>query len=226
MHFSRVPSFKPKPKEKRIVPFDSTVFDALADEMGASAYLPTNRHKRYFSVKGLQGAATVRKKVYIDRDLLGQLSEGQSLAIVAHEFIHLRSRDGRYRFRHLTLPIYLAILAFLFLPGVIARFTRIPPVFGSVWVLLLITLGVWIYGLWVLLVVTNAKTFRNQETRCDLEALQFVTGEDLIAALAKADSMTTSKERRRWRYRILSRTYPPLEERFHKIRQSGVPAPT
>jgi len=196
------------------VAFASPEFDRLAERMGSLTYLDPDTRKRYYKIDRMKGAASYKRRVYFGARLFESLTEGERLALAAHEFSHLRNRDGRYRYWRITAPIELILLA-----SVGLAFYQ-----GSqaVWLALLLSFPLWGYALRAALMLSHAKALKAQELRCDQEAVKYTKAQDLLEGLKKSRAFMTPRELRSWGFKIASRTYPSDEERYQAIIKAGL----
>ncbi len=180
--------------------------------MGALPFLDHNPHQRYFTAKGKFSGISTKSRVFFGTPLFGELTDDERLALVAHEFVHIRERDTRFKFRYQFLPFCFFLTCFFVVPYFL----------GSAFTLLravaLLASPLWGYLFWVGSIVLVSGRYRRMELRCDEVAVSFVSGAALITALEKADKMFGPEEKRRLWYRIQARTYPKPEERYRAIR--------
>ena len=196
--------------------FASPELDSLAQRMGAEPYLVSNRAKRYFKVRGLPGAASSKNRVFFGAEIYERFTEGKRLAVAAHEFVHIRERDTRYRFRHQALPddavLLVAVLVFGIAIETQFMFAALVVLLGSAFSF---------PALQVVLYWANSKTYREMELRCDREAIKFVDAQDLIDVLKESRALIPPRLRRGLRYKLASWAYPDIDERYEAIRRAA-----
>ena len=202
----------------RLTAFDSPELDALADRMGASRFLWSDVHRRYFKTQKGILASTTGRAVRFGAVLYEMMTPEQRLAVAGHEFVHVRERDPLHNFVYLRLPplvVWAAVWIWAFFQ---------PDPWFEILILLLYTPVAVFYGpFWLKLLA--AKHFREVELRCDSVAAQYIDGEALISALQLSDSMFNPPSvKNTRRYRNLSKLYPTLEERAEAIRRSTAAA--
>jgi Zn-dependent protease with chaperone function len=149
--------------------------------------------------------------VLFDANYLDELQPDELLAVGAHEFTHINQRHGTKRLLRIYLPIVIiwiivqwSVLNFLGI-GLIALF--------SVPLSFIILLVVSFY--------VNAKWFRQQETECDLGAVELDYGEAMISALNKLNKLRPANEKSLL-YRLMPKTYPRLEQRIYDIQAAMI----
>lgn len=209
--------------KKKARPFDSAQLDDLAQRMNVQSLLKKDVHRRYYTAKtGRVGAMSSSDVIIFDSKLRPELTDAELLALGAHEFKHLTENHQMERFWRMDLPaIALPLLGWILLFAYTSRFILLTST--TVLPLLLLTL-IPASIPWVIVGVAsrfaNAGWHRQQETICDLAAVEYADGEALISALGKIDRMYPIKNRKTMYYRINSRLYPSDEQRAFDIRNA------
>jgi Zn-dependent protease with chaperone function len=192
--------------------FESRELDALAERIGIVAMLSPNPSKRYFLSKWRTAGNTILNRIVFGERYWAMLTAGERLAVCAHEFIHVRERDSRWKLTHTGLPSVAAALAVaIALYYALGRLALV-----SVFLAVL----AWILALSVTSSL-NLGNNRRMELRCDTEAAKFVDPASLVASLQVADSLVSLEVKEGRAYRRLSRSYPTIEERIRAIRAVG-----
>ena len=211
---------------KRAEPFDSVPLDSLAETIGASSYLVSNIHRRYFRCKSLPaGAVSFKNKIKFDARFLSSLSEDELCAIGAHEFTHLRERHRAKKIQRILLP-QLIVLLLAWLAVFVFAIVDVRSHFVlSKSVLIALAIVAALPALFVtalsliILGFTNARWLRSLETTCDFAAARIGRGEELISALQKLNKLYPMKQSGIL-YRLAPKFYPPLETRITNIRNA------
>ena len=203
-------------------PFQSDQLDKLADAMQIPEILQQDRLKRYFRVSFLQdGCLSYIDRIFFDAEYLNALLPEELLAAGAHEFTHIKERDGRKLFYR----IFGFAIAIAFLIGciVFVDFELLKPLLffsnsgkgvSSLFAGALSYLPAWLVSFYV-----NAKWNRQRETESDRNAVTFANGEAMISALTKLSKLHPKKAKR-FKSRFLPLTYPTLDQRINDIRSA------
>ena len=199
-------------------PFPSESLDNLADAMQVTKILRAKKLERYYNVGFLAvGGMAFLDRIFFDSRFLQVLLPDELLAVAAHEFTHLKKKDGTKKFFRLTAPAAIvgALMGFLVFSN-FASIDSIPLVgsLGEVVSSLFVTI---FFGFFVLVacLYVNANWLRQQETECDLSSVKFLNGEPMIQALIKLNNL---RPRRITRLeRLLPKIYPTIEQRINNI---------
>jgi Zn-dependent protease with chaperone function len=138
--------------------------------------------------------------------------------VAAHEFTHLKKRHGVKKFFRLTVPmatvgVVIGLFAFY-------NFTFMDqiPLVGNLGKVVVSLLAALFFGFVTLIAAfhVNAKWLRQQETICDLSAVEYLNGESMVTAVIKLNNL---RPRRNTRVeRLLPKIYPSIEQRIDDIR--------
>jgi len=86
-------------------PFRSSELDSLAERMSVSSLLSVNAGERYFLTRAKNAVAIcVGSKILFGERYYSSLTEGQRLAVAAHEFGHVLG-DAAERRKRLAVPV-------------------------------------------------------------------------------------------------------------------------
>ena len=192
----------------RAKPLASPELDALAERMGILAWLSPNPGRRYFLSKWNAAGASILGRVVFGERYWSMLTEDERLAVCAHEFIHIRHRDSRWRLTHIGLPsIGAAVIAASIASYALGQFV-LPSVILAVFA--------WFLAAYAFTTL-NLSNSRRMELRCDTEAAKAVSPSSLVTSLRIADSLISQKVKNGRSDRRPSRSYPTLEERVNAI---------
>ncbi|MDA4119781.1 MAG: M48 family metalloprotease [Thaumarchaeota archaeon] len=200
-------------------PFASAELDALADHMSVSGMLSRNPGDRWFRGPGIT-AYTRGSRVVFGFELDKKLNDAQKLAVAAHELIHVRERDARHAFWHIDLPaIATGTAAFVLFATWL--YLVLPPYTVPVVAMLGLVVGGFAWVCALVVFRTLAKPWRRKtELRCDVMAVAFVDGDDLLAALRLLDTLLTPKLKRKIAYKLWKSEYPVTYVREAAIRKT------
>ena len=203
-------------------PFPSESLDNLADAMQVTKILRAKKLKRYYNVGFLAvGGMAFLDRIFFDSRFLQLLLPDELLAVAAHEFTHLKKKDGTKKFFRLTAPAAIvgALMGFLAYSN-FASIDSIPFV-GSLGEVVSSLFATIFFGFFALVagLYVNAKWLRQQETECDLSSVKFLNGEPMIQALIKLNNL---RPRRMTRLeRLLPKIYPTIEQRINNINEAA-----
>lgn len=199
---------------RRLEPFDSPQLDELAKRMGVLNRL--NKKQRYFFSRRPYSAFSFPGGIAFGKWYWDSLDDGERMAIAAHEFSHIKSKDGIRRFLRIGMPSFVITLAIMIAIASILPYSASAAVLEDAGVALG-TAFVFVC-VFTLTSLINAPWRRRTELNCDADAAKYANGEDLIRALSLWESVIGEKARKTIRYRILSRYYPTLAQRTETIR--------
>ncbi len=174
-------------------------FEELRERMGIRADVRLRLFKSSLLKTALLGGL-IRPTVFVNEDLLSELSEGEIRSILAHELAHYMGGD-LIRYVSYSLLVYLVLL----LTGEAVTVTGLARGSGAVTPVVMIV-G-FVTALFIFLVLV-----RRRETRADLVAASFTNPDDLISALIKIHGMRRSPS--------FLPTHPSLEDRIEAIRRA------
>lgn len=212
---------------RRARAFESDDFDSLVERMSVLQMMKASPADRWFKVQSLGGALATSSKdrVFFDMRAYDALTGSQRLAVAAHELTHIKQRDSRHQQRHVAIPGYLAWGAsfLLYLELMLRALPPGPPAEASSIIAVLAFVAssfTWLACLVVLLLV-NGGWRRAAELRCDLGAVAFTSGEDMIGALRVQEGLLSPELKKSVRYRMNNRLYryPSFREREEAIRR-------
>ena len=199
-------------------PFPSESLDNLADAMQVTKILRAKKLERYYNVGFLAvGGMAFLDRIFFDSRFLQLLLPDELLAVAAHEFTHLKKKDGTKKFFRLTAPAAIvgALMGFLAYSN-FASIDSIPFV-GSLGEVVSSLFATIFFGFFALVagLYVNAKWLRQQETECDLSSVKFLNGEPMIQALIKLNNLRPRRmpQLERW----LPKVYPTIEQRINDI---------
>ena len=187
--------------------FGSEELDLLADRMNVSGLLSRNRNDRYFKTKGRTMALSLGSKVVVGSRFYDRLTADQRLALVAHEFVHIREGDNRFRLKNVLGATVAGAIALLLVSYVGTGSVLLSSFIASVGCL--VTLSI--------VTRVNTERYREMELRCDRIAASYTDGEALITTLRIIESTVSPKIKRSWAYRRAARAYPTLDQRITAI---------
>lgn len=205
-------------------PFASGELDELAIRMSVLGRLGKDPKDRWFKGPGLTAYAVGRRVVFgVQFD--EKLNDAQRRAVAAHELVHIREGDARKGFWRVTVP---SVVAFFIAFTLSARwfYAMLPlyllsPDATIVILALAVIVGLVIFGLGEFFFRILAKPWRRRmELRCDVLAVPFIDGNELIAALGIQDTLLTPSLRRKVTYRLWKGEYPTTEARAEAIREA------
>ena len=192
----------------RSQPFESVALDRLAENMHATSILKKEKLKRYFKSRILPvGCLAYSDALVFNSNFYDGLLPEEVLAVGAHEFNHMRKGHVARRLPRTVLPA-------LILAVVVGYLSWVNDLDRGLFTVLTVVLSFLFFE--VTSIYVNAKWFRQQETECDLSALEFVDGEAVISVLAKLSPQKTSKLMNRLS-KILPHTHPTIEQRIQDV---------
>lgn len=165
--------------------FKSSELDLLAESMRVSSHLSCNPGERYFLTKTNIAALSLGNKLLFGSRYYSSLTEGQRLAVAAHEFGHVLE-DGGERMRRLVVPA-VAISVLFALAVVVGTGSTIALMFASL-------LG--FTGAVAALSTIDSDHYLKHEMSCDRLAASFADGEALVQAIHVAESLRNAKTNR------------------------------
>jgi len=165
--------------------FESPELDSLAESMSVSDLLSSNAEERYFLTKTNVAALSFGNKLLFGARYYSNLTEGQRLAVAAHEFGHVLA-DGGERRERLVVPLVavstlLALVVFLGTGSTIAL------------------TGASVLGLLAALVARSSAgsgRYLRREMSCDKLATSFADGDALVQAIHLAESLRSASRSR------------------------------
>jgi Zn-dependent protease with chaperone function len=166
-------------------PFESPEFDLLAERMNAASLLERNPKRRYYKTNDILLAMSLGNKVLFAKEFHDSLSADQKLAILAHEFGHIRDGDNRNRARE---ALRLGLLALAILPVVYLMTGSL--VLGSV------SSSIAFLSTLELARIMSRGRHEEMETRCDKVAVTYVGPGPLEGSLALAETFLVRGKRR------------------------------
>jgi Zn-dependent protease with chaperone function len=165
--------------------FSSPEFDSLASRMDADRYLDRNREERYFMTKDRVLALSLGNKVLFGKAFHDSLSREQRLAVLAHEFSHIRDGDNRYKAKKVIQRSFLALTAMLILPYALTGSLILSALASSLAFLIALELSA----------LLNRMKYNEMEVRCDKVAVSYLGGRALEESLVIAQSYIHRKGR-------------------------------
>ena len=201
----------------RAQPFESETLDRLAETMKVTPILKKEKLGRYYKrAPFARGCASYPDAILFDAKYFDMLSPNEVLAVGAHEFNHIKKKHPVKTMNRTLLPAiligvliggfsiinYLAVQTLGSLLNNLDRLTNIasPPVLIALFVL-------------VVSFYFNSKLFRQQETECDLSAVEYADGEAMISALIKFRKRFPKLSLDAKLSKLMPHTYPTHEQR-------------
>jgi len=144
------------------------------------------------------------KHVFISSYLLNNLNEEENLAVIAHEFAHIKNKHVKKSMFLFGVPFWIALNIFLIIP--IFEFSKD------------ITLTLQLVVIWIP-IISNMILFpvlrRKFETQADLDAAKYVGKNSLISALNKLSelSLMPKKVSSLW-----GLSHPSISKRIEKLK--------
>lgn len=157
-------------------------------------------------------------RVFFDSKFLEILLPDELQAVAAHEFTHIKKRHGIKKFFRLTVPMAtVGVVIGLF---VFSNFTLMDqiPIVGNLGKVVVSLLAALFFGFFTLIAAfrINAKWLRQQETICDLSAVEYLNGESMVTAVIKLNNLRPKRNTRL--EQLLPKIYPTIEQRINDIR--------
>jgi hypothetical protein len=165
--------------------FKSSELDSLAESMSVSSRLSSDAGERYFLTKTNVAALSFGNKLLFGARYYSTLTEGQRLAVAAHEFGHVLG-DGGERMRRLVFPA-VAISVLFALAVVVGTGSTLALIFAS-------ALG--FTGAVAALSTIDSDHYLKHEMSCDKLAASFADGEALVQAIHVAESLRNARTSR------------------------------
>jgi hypothetical protein len=165
--------------------FKSSELDSLAESMSVSSHLSSNAGERYFLTKTNVAALSFGNKLLFGARYYASLTEGQRLAVAAHEFGHVLG-DGGERMRRLVFPAVAVSVLFAF-AVVVGTGSILALIFAS-------ALG--FTGAVAALSTIDSDHYLRHEMSCDRLATSFADGEALVQAIHVAESLRNARTSR------------------------------
>jgi Zn-dependent protease with chaperone function len=204
-------------------PFESEALDRLAETMKATPVLNKGALSRYYKVRSFYGGCvSYQDALVFDAKYYDSLTPDELLAVGAHEYNHIIKTHVIKRTARLLLPtLVIAALIGYLVANNYALISSIP-------ILSNLNRGLFsalATGLSLLLVLDacfylNASWLRQQETECDLSAVEFANGEAMISALVKFRKLHPRKNWDVKLSKLMPQTYPTLEQRIKNIQMA------
>jgi Zn-dependent protease with chaperone function len=166
-------------------PFKSLELDSLAESMGVSDHLSSDAGERYFLTKTNVSALSFGNKLLFGGRYYSNLTDGQRLAVAAHEFGHVLG-DGGERRRRLVAPA-VAVSVLLALAVSVGTGSILALMFAS----LLGLIGAIAVGSAI-----DSDRYLRHEMSCDKLAASFADGEALVQAIHAAESLQNASAKR------------------------------
>ena len=167
-------------------PFRSAELDLLAERMSVSGHLSADPGERYFLTKAKNAAALcVGSKILFGERYYSSLTEGQRLAVAAHEFGHVLG-DGAVRRKRLAVP-FVAVSTLMALAVFLGT--------GSA-VALVCATAIGLVTASVARSSSGSEHYLRHEMSCDRLATSFVDEKALVGAIRVAESLRGSRPRR------------------------------
>jgi Zn-dependent protease with chaperone function len=165
--------------------FRSSELDSLAERMNVSGILKGDAGERYFLTKTNAAAICVGGKILFGEGYYSRLTEGQRLAVAAHEFGHVLGDDSEMRKRLLApaaaVSMLLALAVSLGTGSIVALACAA-------------ALGIaTAAALWSSL---DSERYLRHEMSCDRLAASFVDKEALVEAIQAAESLRGARKGR------------------------------
>ncbi len=176
------------------------IFNELKEKMGIKANIRLKLFKSSLMKTALLGGL-IRPTVFVNEDLLNELSDGELKSVLAHELAHYKGGD-LIRYLGYSLLMYIALL----LVG------EAIPMMGLAQAREPITLLIFVIGFLAALSIFLI-LIRGRETKADLLAASYTSPEDLINALTKIYRIKKSPS--------FLPTHPSLEKRIEAIRRAS-----
>jgi Zn-dependent protease with chaperone function len=165
--------------------FKSSELDSLAENMSVSSRLSSNAGERYFLTKTNVAAFSFGNKLLFGARYYSSLTEGQRLAVAAHEFGHVLG-DGGERMRRLVVPA-LAVSVLFALAVVVGT--------GSI-LALMFAAALGFTGAVAAFSTADSDHYLKHEMSCDKLAASFADGEALVQAIHVAESLRNASTNR------------------------------
>ncbi|MDA4132969.1 MAG: M48 family metallopeptidase [Thaumarchaeota archaeon] len=165
--------------------FKSSELDSLAENMSVSSHLSSNAGERYFLTKTNIAALSLGNKLLFGARYYSSLTEGQRLAVAAHEFGHVLG-DGGERMRRLVFPAVAVSVLFAFAVA-LGTGSTLALMFASM-------LG--FTGAVAALSTIDSDHYLKHEMSCDKIAASFADGEALVQAIHVAESLRNARTNR------------------------------
>jgi len=166
--------------------FRSSELDSLAERMSVSDHLSANAGERYFLTKAKNAAAlSVGSKILFGERYYSSLTDGQRLALAAHEFGHVLG-DGGERRKRVAVPL-VAVSMLMSLTVFLGT--------GSAIALMCATALAFVAAA-VARSTLGSAHYLKHEMSCDRLATSFVDEEALVKAIHVAESLRGSTPRR------------------------------
>ena len=201
----------------RAQPFESEALDQLAQTMNDVPLLRKEKNQRYYLSQTLAvPCISTSDAIIFNARFYYMLQPGEVLAVTAHEFSHTVKKHTRTRFSHILLPSALiAVLVGGLLavnPFSISTLSYLDdglPLVGSVIVFFALMLFVSFH--------LNSKMLRQQETECDLSALDYGYGQAMISVLAKTNTVLVQPKWQMMLNKLIPKVHPTVEQRISAI---------
>jgi hypothetical protein len=165
--------------------FKSSELDSLAESMSVSDRLSSDVGERYFLTNTNIAALSLGNKLLFGSRYYSSLTEGQRLAVAAHEFGHVLG-DGGERIRRLVVPA-VAVSVLFALAVVVGTGSIVALLFASL-------LG--FTGAVAALSTIDSDHYLKHEMTCDKLAASFADGEALVQAIHVAVSLRNARTNR------------------------------
>jgi Peptidase family M48 len=186
--------------------FESWETDLLADRMNVSHLLNKETKERYFLTRRNVKAMSFGNKILFGVRYYESLTEGQRLAVCAHEFGHILRGGG-----HLTkMRVVAPALTISLLLAIVSKAIMSSPL------LLECAFAFGFLTAFSVLSRLNSKQFIAQELGCDMLAASFVDGKALISAIQTAESTRKGMGKRSF-FPTRTTGHPMIQQRVDAI---------
>lgn len=204
-------------------PFESESLDKLAQLMSVNTTLKKDRNARYFLAKGNQSGCTaiLDGTIVFDKKYYQMLTSDEVLAIGAHEFNHLIKKHAKKKTIRFIIPSLVVLLISGILSSIMASTFDLVSNNGYFVFIGLVTVFPFLFTL-IGSCYLNARWLREQETECDLKAVEYGYSEAMISALVKIRERYPKSKWDTKLGRYLPHSYPTLEQRIQTIKKATV----
>jgi hypothetical protein len=201
-------------------PLESDAFDRLAEAMKVKSILKKEKLQRYYTSQTLPlPCISYSDTLVFNARYYSTLLPDEALAIGAHEFNHIIKKHVNKRLPRTVLPAFLTALLmgciFVLNPNLV-----IPFLFqGATGFLIFAGFAVTFSFLLALIAClhVNAEWLRQQETECDMNAVDYGYGPAMISALTNLRNRYPNSKWVTRANKLLPQTYPIIDQRIKDI---------
>ena len=204
-------------------PFESEALDRLAEAMKVTPILKRGKLLRYYLVRPFaRGVISYPDAVVFDAKYYGMLDSDELLAVGAHEFNHIIKKHVVKRLSRTVLPAIIIAILVGCLTIIKPDLANAIPFFSNLDKVVFSELATALSFVIVLVgfSIVNARWFRQQETECDLSAVEFANGEAMISALKKFRKRYPKSSWDNKLSKLILQTYPTQEKRIMDIQSA------